>query len=153
MPRAMTHQRFLVTALAKSTGPILEFGAGFYSTPILCAYGVATDRPVVTVESEPEWAAWAREIPGSQVIEGPYGETRAQVHALHPSWGVVFLDHDNASRMVELEWAKSTAQYVVCHDIREGSFTGRGPYPHERIDPTAPETLLASCGDTLEWVP
>ena len=48
-----THMPSLLACLRHMSGPVLELGSGWYSTPVLSAF--ATDRLVSTVESNREW--------------------------------------------------------------------------------------------------
>ena len=48
-----SHQPFLMLAVANTTGPILELGAGHYSTPPLHAF--APLRGMVTIDNDPDW--------------------------------------------------------------------------------------------------
>lgn len=46
-----THQALLVAALAHTDGPIIELGGGWYSTPLISSFSVASARSALTVET------------------------------------------------------------------------------------------------------
>ncbi len=48
-----THMPALLACLEHTSGPVLELGSGWFSTPIVSAF--ATDRLVRTIETNPEW--------------------------------------------------------------------------------------------------
>ncbi len=48
-----THMPLLLACLRHTTGPVLELGSGWFSTPLLAAF--ATDRLVRTIETNPQW--------------------------------------------------------------------------------------------------
>ncbi len=46
-----THQALLVAALAHTDGPIIEMGGGWYSTPLISSFSVASQRRALTIET------------------------------------------------------------------------------------------------------
>ena len=54
-----SHLPILLRAMKATTGPVLELGAGIYSTPILHALCQIEGRKLVTYESDPEFFEWA----------------------------------------------------------------------------------------------
>jgi predicted O-methyltransferase YrrM len=50
-----THQRLLVKHMMQTTGPVIELGAGNYSTPILHEIAGAQGRHLTTVDHNPDW--------------------------------------------------------------------------------------------------
>jgi len=52
-----SHQRLLIGACLRTTGPILELGVGWYSTPLLHEFADAAGRYVLTVDNNEQWLA------------------------------------------------------------------------------------------------
>lgn len=50
-----THQRLLVKHMMQTTSPVIELGAGNYSTPILHEIAAAQGRHLTTVDNNPDW--------------------------------------------------------------------------------------------------
>jgi hypothetical protein len=48
-----THQPVLVSALLQTTGSVIEFGTGNYSTPLL--HQLCHNRPLLSIDAEPTW--------------------------------------------------------------------------------------------------
>jgi hypothetical protein len=49
-----THLPLLMRAIINTTGPVLELGVGWNSTPVL--HEACSGRLLVSVENEPQWA-------------------------------------------------------------------------------------------------
>ena len=114
-PRYATHQRLLKAACALVGGPIVEFGAGDYSTPLINE--LYPGRPKITIESRLEWilrlahfSLWDHTFVFNP---SPFFCVEMAANA-----GVVFVDCDPAGdRRKIVEWlAKSEAKLVVVHD-------------------------------------
>lgn len=115
-----THLPYLLEAAKRTTGPILELGAGEGSTPALHEICLAERRMLVTVDNSIEWiekfthlmADWHR----FEHLVDP-----AKTEWLDwPHWGVVFVDHSPGnSRRYAIERARGCADYVVAHDTEE----------------------------------
>ena len=54
-PNYATHMVPLITAVSNTDGPILEMGCGDYSTPLLHAICAASQRPLLTAETDASW--------------------------------------------------------------------------------------------------
>lgn len=118
-----THNEALAYAVASTDGPVVELGAGWYSTPLLHGLCEQTGRELYTVEAIPDFLALFR----------PW--MRSWHHLIHdtsmtipvPGAGVVFVDHDQypgrtdpwhdgPSRGDSVRAAAAVARIVVCHD-------------------------------------
>lgn len=111
-PAQGSHLRALMECLVTTTGPVLEVGAGEWSTPILRAYCLAEGRHFESLESDAEWAARF----GS--IHDPNHERLRTDAKLN--WDVVLIDHAPAERRApDALLFLSTARYVVIHDYQE----------------------------------
>ncbi len=87
-----THQEGLMYAVAATTGPVIELGAGYYSTPLLHGVCAATGRLLITVEGTKEWAE--RFQPWSTEQHRIYYDPEQKLPYTFESPGVVFIDHD-----------------------------------------------------------
>lgn len=61
-----THLPALLDALARTTGPVLELGMGNVSTPVLHTICDLMARPLLSIESNPEWAAKFMRLVGGE---------------------------------------------------------------------------------------
>ena len=108
-----THLPVLVEALALTKGPVLELGAGDWSTPIL--HQLCWDRELVTVEPVPEWRAR---------FEGMASERHLILSSVCADlettrWGVVFVDGLSGDRAQHL--AMFDADIFVVHDTNKAA--------------------------------
>ena len=143
-----THQPLLFAACLLTEGPIVELGAGFYSTPFLHALSLAQRRPVHTVESQPgflnQLARYGSDLHrlwllDEQMERDPEGKillgdrTRKQVVAAQAAFldehfgamdiSVAFVDHSPAFlRQPAVAWLADRADYIVIHDTESAGF-------------------------------
>lgn len=115
-----THQRLLVKHLMRTTGPVVELGAGYYSTPILHEITQAQGRHLTTVDNNAEWL-------------NRFNEFENEGHALQliQSWdefsvdrkyGLAFVDHaDPPSHPRWLQVLKliPSCEAIVIHDTED----------------------------------
>lgn len=113
-----THVPALVTVIAKTEGPILELGAGDFSTPLLHAICSGTQRTLVTAEMDKNWL---------QLFLDLERDWHNFVHVAGPSawdlvgqnthWSVVFVDHHPGwRRAVDIKRLRSHTDIFVAHD-------------------------------------
>jgi len=105
----MTHLPALIRAVLHTPGPVLEMGAGYYSTPVLAELG----REVTTVEHSEGWIDIAQRF-HPDVLGMPYADARKVLEGRR--WGVVFLDHEDADRIVDRAFFASRCEIMVIHD-------------------------------------
>lgn len=116
-----THQQTLIRAVLNTTGPILELGAGWFSTPILHELAKHMGRRVITVEHDPAWylelihlqTDWHEFVKVEDWDEfipcGPYG--------------VAFVDHHPAERRaVDIERLIPHVDVFVIHDTEAAHY-------------------------------
>ncbi len=118
-----THQEVLFTMLRKINKPMLELGAGEFST--IQIHETLKDRGVkaLTIESDKEWLSKythlktdSHDLRHIEDIEKFYAEDNEQ-------WGLVFIDN-NYTKDSDLWWGrksavskyKDTAGYIILHD-------------------------------------
>lgn len=104
----------LVKTVLATDGPVLEFGAGYASTPILHWLCWEKGRPLMTYESDPFWYEFARKF-----------QSRYHRIRLVDDWdkldntkpvSVVFIDHLEDRRVKDIIRFKDVADYIVIHD-------------------------------------
>ena len=107
----------LLMCVLATKGPVLEVGAGEWSTPLLHMVCAPTGRGLVTVEDNRKWAE--RSMPlvkhGHVVRNASYDVILPEL-AKSP-WAVVFIDHSPGERRgPDGNLFAATADYVVVHD-------------------------------------
>lgn len=137
-----SHYPILAAAVARTTGPILELGAGEGSTPLLHYTG----REVLTVDTDASWletfAGYRSRMHAFEIV-GPVGDDALPMvtrmiagwnawRIPNRPWSVAFIDcapgearHELAIRLAE------KATYVVCHDS-ETDYQSGGNYMYDR---------------------
>lgn len=129
-----THLEALAWAAARTgTGPILELGVGWYSTPVLHGIAQAQDRELISVEANEAYRRWASDRWATLfhriVAPGPDG--------LHPEVDLeeliryraplVFVDHGIGWRRQEsVKRYRGVASLIVVHDTEPAA---RSQYP------------------------
>lgn len=155
-----THIPVLLACLRRTTGPILELGSGWFSTPILNAFAVG--RLARTVEADPRWfpvvAPVCTHQPATkhdhQIVFVPdYQQAPVDDHL----WSVVLIDHEPpARRGVDVARLHGKCQLLIAHDSQHDAY-GYGP-AFERFkyrftfDRLVPWTTVVSDTDPLDWL-
>jgi len=115
-----THIPWLVACVARTEGPVVELGAGDYSTYTLHVLCHAMGRPLVTIETNREWL-------------DRYAELRGPAHSLlcperysdvEPwSCGVVFIDTKPGEIRGDLlrKW-RGHADIAIIHDSEHAQY-------------------------------
>lgn len=148
-----THQQALITAVARTTGSVLELGAGHYSTPVLSALCGTARRFLVTAEHEENWLAEFKHLENYRHAlqhvtdwatwdEWPAWAGAVQARANHVlaldevepvkiavpgvrRWGVAFIDHGIAHlRGPCIEKLRDTTEVFVVHDTEQMKMYG-----------------------------
>ena len=124
LPRAdpyATHLPVLARVVTMSHGPVLELGAGWYSTPLL--HWLCLPGGCVTLDGDAlmlvalDWCATSwhhlRHVQDWDAAPEPD----------RPGWAVALVDHAPAERRkVELRRLRGNARYVVVHDSDEALY-------------------------------
>lgn len=119
-----THYGILAAMIAKTSGPIAEFGSGHYSTPMLHYMGHAMNRKALSVEVSPDWHKYFRdqfECPGhnffcteNKLVSRAFPENGTHYNT---NWGIVLIDHGpETDRPRCIEMMRNKAKYIVVHD-------------------------------------
>lgn len=132
-----SHYPILAAAVAKTTGPVLELGAGHWSTPML-HYMCREWRQLITAETDFGWL--------KQFVEG---YSRHPIHEFHhvtdwtqwdvlekrAPYGVAFVDCAPGEIRHELiRRLQGRAHFIVAHDSERDYNTGAN-YMYERVTP------------------
>ncbi len=115
-----SHLPVLIKVFQATTGPILELGTGFNSTPFLHWLCNETRRRLDSYESQPTWWELAKNFENDfhkiHFIED-WDKLDLSSH-----WSMVFIDHwPGVRRNVEMARAANVADYVVVHDTEAKS--------------------------------
>lgn len=155
-----THIPLLLACLRRTSGPVLELGSGWFSTPVLSAF--ATGRLVRTVESNRDWHERIAQICTQQ----PYTSHHHQMvfvpdyedaPVLDQAWSIVLLDHEPpARRGIDALRLRDCCQLMIGHDSQHPDY-GYGPafdtfkYRFTLSD-IFPWTTVVSDTDPLDWI-
>ena len=107
-----------------SSHPILEVGAGFFSTPLIDQLLEGTGRKVLTLESVPEWVEFLSPLNNEyhSIIQIDNDDlTHILDYCSKQHWSIVFIDnHPDHLRHLFLDAVKNSADFIICHDTQEG---------------------------------
>lgn len=149
-----SHLPALAACVAHTNGPVLELGAGAYSTPML--HALCAKRELLTIESNIEWLAefgmfdrGNHRLVLSDKIDSAMGQ----------AWDVVLVDSaPGGSRVRFMESLRGQVRLFVVHDTQPGPVC----YHYDRILPSFPyrvestwhptRTTVVSDSDNLEWL-
>lgn len=154
-----THIPVLLAWLRHTSGPILEFGSGWFSTPVINAFAVG--RLARTVEADPKWHPVVAPVCTHQpvtrhdhqlVFVADYDQAPVDDHF----WSVVLIDHEPPRRGVDVERLRGKCQLLIGHDSQHDVY-GYGPaFDHFKYrftsDRPVPWTTVVSDTDPLDWL-
>jgi len=148
----------LLACLRRTGDPILEFGGGLYSTPLIHAFAVH-GRYARTVENDPQWAkmlqasVWRVPSDHHELWTTDYEKTPVDDRV----WDVVLIDHSTVRRVPEIARVRPYANLIIVHDTdcpgyQVEPILATFPYrfDHQAVSPT---TTVVSDRDSLEWLP
>jgi hypothetical protein len=128
-PTTGSHLPVLMKLVGMTSGPVLELGSGYYSTPFLHWACFPGKRRLVTYETSPEWWNYCKHFQsdfhevyltdGARVVdtstqEPRFIETNWDPTKINLPWSVAFVDHDGVREMSVRHLLQT--EYVVCHD-------------------------------------
>lgn len=125
-----THNPMLIRTILMSEGPVLEIGAGLFSTPLMHWLCKMMGRKLVTYENNPDYYQFARKFVSrdhSIKLIDDWSKMDLKTH-----WGVVLMDHNPDERRADdVISFKDNADYIVIHDTdREDKYHMEKAYPH-----------------------
>lgn len=113
-PMWSSHLPVLIPLLQQTTGPVVELGCGFFSTPVIHWLCATMGRALFTYEGNEDWY--------EQLSGFHRGKHRVRFVDnwddidLTPEWGLAFVDHAPAERRYEDILRLTHAQFVIAHD-------------------------------------
>src|SRR4051794_35570615 len=111
-----THNPILIKAVLLSKGPVLEIGAGLYSTPLLHWLCKFLGRKLVTYENNADYFSYASMFRSSE-HSVKHIQNWEEDMDLKTHWGVVLMDHNpDERRALDVIRFKDNADYIVIHD-------------------------------------
>jgi hypothetical protein len=121
-----SHFPVLATVVARTTGPVLECGTGFYSTPLL--HLLCGTRPLVSLETDPAWLEQNLRL-ASPTHEFKLVHNWDEMIPLFQSrfWDVAFVDHSpglgqpqaSSVRHKTVAALANHAKFIVVHDTEQ----------------------------------
>lgn len=120
--RAASHLPILSRVLQVTKGPVLELGAGYFSTPFMYWVCKEQKRKFVSYENDLRWCKklyqWDKEREtkdGLASLRYVKNWDDADIDNIH--WSVVFIDHRPALRRKDdARRLKDNADYILMHD-------------------------------------
>jgi hypothetical protein len=155
-----THMPVLLACLRHTTGPVLELGSGWCSTPLVSAF--ATERLVRTIETNPEWYDRISRVATYQPITRHrhqilYVPDYDDAPILDHEWSVVLLDHEPPPRRGhDARRLRDRCQLMIGHDSEHPDY-GYGPvfdtFQYRfTLSSVFPWTTVVSDTDPLDWL-
>jgi len=115
-----THQAVLHAAFHATTGPVIEFGMGYFSTPMLHDLCKASGRRLVSMDTASPWVDQFRHLESDfhTILHVTEWEHIPEVEIFFSEkWGLVFIDqHPESARIQVARRIKSNAHFIVMHD-------------------------------------
>ena len=155
-----SHFHALLPCLHWTQGPILEVGAGCYSTSLLSLY--SQSRYCRTVESDWQWLEKVKNFfPASCDLTQDRGHEFQHVENYRDAvmedrpWDIVFIDQgDHDSRVETALRMKDKSRLVIMHDTEHANLDAALNSYRYRYDLKAilPHTSIASQVDDLGWL-
>jgi len=120
-----THQQALVKAMLLSPkGVVVEFGMGYYSTPILHEIAIFQKRILYSFDNDEVWRKQFVHLQTDNhyIIKVDDWDEVYDYVLKYSEIGLVFLDHNfYQRRLTDLDLLKNKASIIVCHDINDKS--------------------------------
>ena len=154
-----SHVLALLPCLHWTQGPVLEVGAGYYSTSLLSLY--SQSRYCRTLESDRHWLEKVRNFfPGTDISENKgheflHVENYRDAIMDDRDWDIVFIDQgDHADRVETALRMKGKSRLVILHDTERVNLDSALNGYRYRYDlrTVFPHTSIASQVDDLGWL-
>lgn len=140
----------LMACVVNTTGPVLEVGMGYWSTPLLHRYCLAAGRTLVSIEDN---AKWTEQFKPYHVCHHKVGSANYDEYlknASHQPWSVVFLDHSpGRRRAADAVMFQDVAEYILSHDYSGAEVYDPfqeviGNWKYSKVAAFSPSTLVLS---------
>ena len=122
-----TYMPLLIRAVLATRGPVLELGAGLYSTPLLHWLAAENRRKLVTYEKYPEYYEFAQLFKSRTHAVQRIDDWMAIDTKTH--WSVVLIDQDSKRAQTAI-LLKNNADIIILHDSDHPSCGYHAVYPH-----------------------
>ena len=154
-----THQFPLITAAMNTEGPIVEFGCGNYSTPLLHAIAKKQQREFTVYSSDGEWAKSFMDLADSiTVIRNEQWKGRLFEHHA----GLLFVDSEQSvkDREPQIRRYADQVEVIVIHDaqvLQRGKTLQplmeefKYSYHWQRLSPKATTAVFSQHIDVSQW--
>jgi hypothetical protein len=154
-----SHVPVLLTCLHLTKGPVLEMGAGFYSTALLSLY--SGSRYCRTIESNFLWLEKVRSFfPVYSEPQLEHGHDMQWVESYNTAiiddrlWEIALIDQEEAYRKESIRRLRRQSRLIILHDTENPTFENslkdyRYYYDFKEL---YPYTSVASETDNLDWL-
>ena len=118
----------LIRTVQMTNGPVLELGAGIFSTPLLHWLCEEKDRELATYESVEKYYRIAKQFKSkTHTVElvDDWDKINVDKH-----WSVAFIDHPTDRRAKDALRLKDIADYVILHDTQDSAYGYDKVWPH-----------------------
>ena len=120
-----SHLAMLTDLLVRTTGPVLEMGCGFLSTPALHELCRESQRQLVSMDEKEEWVKkfiyFVNHWHEFYLIENADWEGCQLIDQIN--WDVVLVDHaPGERRKFDIDRLADRAKFIVVHDTQEPSY-------------------------------
>ena len=112
-----SHRLVLAEVLKRTTKPILELGAGDFSTPLI--HIETKSKKIVTIDDSKMWLSkfWRLETDWHKFMVLDEEETMEFYKKDNVKWGLVFIDNSTWElRFAAIMKYKDIADYIILHD-------------------------------------
>lgn len=115
-----THQKYLKECILKTSGDILEFGCGNYSTEFILELIKNTNRNLISIENNKDWydkisLIYPEDENHKYIFTTNYQKTCEELK--NQMYSVVFIDGSPwESRITALKNLKANTEYIIIHD-------------------------------------
>lgn len=119
-----THNTLLLKAVNACKGNVVEFGGGFFSTPLLHWVCKDLGKNLVTLENDTTFYDFTKQFRSKShkvIFIEDWDDFKAD-----SNWGVVFIDHDQPyqRRGYDAIRFKDVAEFIVIHDTEHEKLYG-----------------------------
>lgn len=114
--RYSTFLPVLLEVMQRTTGDVLELGAGVFSTPLLHWLCERRYRHLLTIESDEKWFNFCRQYYKYRGHQFQFVNNWDDANIEKP-WDVALIDHSPSGRRVEeIKRLANLAKYIIIHD-------------------------------------
>ena len=112
-----SHIPMLAAVALHTVGPILEYGCGFYSTPLLHEIALVKKRQLLSLDNCWMWLNQFLYLQNDNHTFRYVRDWDRFTKSIRQNWGVIFIDHGPTLRRKEdIRLLKNRAEYMVVHD-------------------------------------